>query len=82
MWKKGGPDTSEMATSKRVRISSPKDGDTICFFSEWRINMNNKQNSDGTNRQTYIHELSSLFIIVFVKRQKIELNFRKMKIAL
>ena len=44
--------------------------------------MNNKQNSDGTNRQTYIHELSSLFMIVFVKRQKTELNFRKMKIAL
>ena len=29
---RGGEDTSEMATQKRVRISHPKDSDTICFL--------------------------------------------------
>ena len=28
----GGPDTSEMATPKRVRTSSPKYSNTICFL--------------------------------------------------
>ena len=29
MWKTGGPDTSEIATPKRVRTSRPKYSDTI-----------------------------------------------------
>ena len=28
----GGPDTSEMGTSKQVQISHPKYSDTICFL--------------------------------------------------
>ena len=32
MWRTGGPDTSEMATPKRVRTSRPKDSDTIRFL--------------------------------------------------
>ena len=32
MWKTGGPDTSEMATLKRVRTSNPKYGNTIRFL--------------------------------------------------
>ena len=32
MWKTGGPDTSEMATPKRVRTSRPKYSDTIRFL--------------------------------------------------
>ena len=32
MWKTGGPDSSEMATPKRVRTSRPKYSGTIRFF--------------------------------------------------
>ena len=40
--KTGGPDTLEMATSKRVRTPRPKDSETIYSLSrDWRINMDN-----------------------------------------
>ena len=32
MWKTGGPETSEMTTPKRVRMSCPRFSDTICFL--------------------------------------------------
>ena len=32
MWKLGGPDTSKMATPKRVRTFCPKYSNTICFL--------------------------------------------------
>ena len=38
MWKRGGPDTAEMATPKGVRTSRPKYSDAIRFL---RISMDN-----------------------------------------
>ena len=35
MWKTGGPDTSEIATPKRVRTYRPKHYDTICFLGSF-----------------------------------------------
>ena len=32
MWQTGGPDTSEVATPNRVRMSCPKSSDTIRFL--------------------------------------------------
>ena len=32
VWKRGGPDTSEIATPKRERTYRPKHSDTICFL--------------------------------------------------
>ena len=42
MWKAGGPDTSEMATPKRVRTSHPKNNDTMRFLVNGRKIWKNK----------------------------------------
>ena len=46
MWKTGGPDTSEMATPKRVKISHPKDSDTIRFLVEDKYEQIKKANAN------------------------------------
>ena len=43
MWKTGDPDTSKIATPKRVGTYRPKHSDTS-LSREWRINLANKKN--------------------------------------